>query len=60
MSLCNGMGGNLAVRLHITVVVSDNFPLGKLFVPRICYTFCPISNKNSGAKSAPFFHSTVL
>jgi len=24
---------------RITVVVSDNFPLGKLFVPRICCTF---------------------
>jgi len=27
------------IPLYTTVVVSDNFPLGKLFVPRICCLF---------------------
>ena len=31
-----------------------------VLLPRVCYTSCPILYKNSGAKSAPLFHSTVL
>ena len=34
------------IPVRITTVESDNFPLGELFIPRICYTL--------------FFHSTVL
>ena len=61
MSRSNGMGGSLAVRLHITAVVSNSLAARvNYWSPRFCYIFVALHPKSGDSLTGVYVNVVPL